>query len=161
MFSFSHERLIAILSRNYRFAAASEKGRKSAAVIQMKVFDDGFHTVLHAPVRASHVKPQNAQLSYAQPRWINAALLQQDAILKAMRTLEQGGETDFDPETCVGQAVSHDHNSYTPYRCPLHISRKTHADNVPSTFNCRLQWKARLAEIEVLAKQADNLCDAA
>ena len=29
-----------------------------------------------------------------------------------------------------------------------------HADKVPTTFSCRLQWKARRAEIEVLAKQA-------
>ena len=37
------------------------------------------------------------------------------------------------------------------------ISRRTHADNVPSTFSCRLQWKARRAEIDVLAKQATDL----
>ena len=28
---------------------------------------------------------------------------------------------------------------------------------MPATFSCRLQWKARRAEIEVLAKQADDL----
>ena len=50
-----------------------------------------------------------------------------------------------------------DHNRLTPRRCPLRMSRRTHADNVPSTFSCRLQWKARRAEIEVLAKQAADL----
>ena len=50
-----------------------------------------------------------------------------------------------------------DHNRFTPYQCPLRISRTTHADNVPATFSCRLQWKARRAEIEVLAKQAADL----
>ena len=41
------------------------------------------------------------------------------------------------------------------------ISRRTHADNVPSTFSCRLQWKARRAEIEILAKQATELSNEA
>ena len=50
-----------------------------------------------------------------------------------------------------------DHVRFTPYKCPLGISRRTHADNVPSAFSCRLQWKARRAEIEVLAKQAVSL----
>ena len=50
-----------------------------------------------------------------------------------------------------------DHERFTPYPCPLRISRRTHADNVPSTLSCRLQWKARRAEIEVLAKQATDL----
>ena len=50
-----------------------------------------------------------------------------------------------------------DHEHLTPYPCPLRISSKTHADNVPSTFSCRLHWKARRAEIELLAKQAASL----
>ncbi len=36
-----------------------------------------------------------------------------------------------------------DHDRFTPYRSPLGISRKTHENNAPSTFSCRLQWKAR------------------
>ena len=52
-----------------------------------------------------------------------------------------------------------DHERFTRRRCPLRISRRTHADNAPSTFSCRLQWKARRAEIEVLAKQAADLSD--
>ena len=39
------------------------------------------------------------------------------------------------------------------------MQRSTHAANVPSTFSCRLQWKARRAEVEVLAKQAADLSD--
>ena len=42
---------------------------------------------------------------------------------------------------------------------PAEITRRTHPDDAPSTFSCRLQWKARRAEIEVLAKQASDLCD--
>ena len=49
----------------------------------------------------------------------------------------------------------------TAKACPLRIVRKTHADDVPSTFSCRLQWIARRAEIEVLAKQAETLSDMA
>ena len=55
-----------------------------------------------------------------------------------------------------------DHEHCTRRRkYPLHISRTTHADNRPSFFSCRLQWKARHAQIEVLAKQAADLSDAA
>jgi len=54
-----------------------------------------------------------------------------------------------------------DHDRFTRYKCPLAISRRTHADDVASTWSCRLHWKARRAEIEVLAKQAISLCDAA
>ena len=39
----------------------------------------------------------------------------------------------------------------------LTVKRVTHPDDSPSTFSCRLQWKARRAEIEVLAQQATNL----
>ena len=49
------------------------------------------------------------------------------------------------------------HANFTPSRCPLRISRTTHADNVPSAFSCRMQWKARRAEIEMLAGQATDL----
>ena len=50
-----------------------------------------------------------------------------------------------------------DHEHFTPRACPLRVSRKTHADNLASSFSCRLQWKARRAEIEVLATQAADL----
>ena len=105
--SFSHDKLTAILSRQSEVAAASKKGRKPTAVMQMKVFDDCFHTVLNAPVQASNLKPQKTQLSYAQPRWTDHALLHQDAILKEMAIVQQGGETDIKPETDIGQAVLH------------------------------------------------------
>ena len=92
MFSFSHDRLTALLARHAEVAAARKKGRKSAAVMQMKFFDDCFHTVLNTPVRPSNVKPQKAQLSYAQLHSIDGALLHQDAILKETRTVQMGGE---------------------------------------------------------------------
>jgi hypothetical protein len=58
------------------------------------------------------------------------------------------------------QTTTHADNSDEPptRQQRMHtISRRTHADNVPSTFSCRLQWKARRAEIEVLANQATAL----
>ena len=66
-FPLRHDRLTAILSRHSEITAASRKGRKSAAVMQMKMFDDCFHTVLNMAVPASNEKPQKAQLSYAHP----------------------------------------------------------------------------------------------
>ena len=107
VFSFSRDRLSAILSRSSEVAAASRKGRKSAAVMQMKTFDDYFHTLLNTPVRPSTVQAQKAHLSYAQPHLIDFALLHQDAILKEMRTVHMGGETDVNPETDIGGAVLH------------------------------------------------------
>ena len=95
MFSLSHARLTAILSRHSEIDSASRKGRKSAAVIQTKIFDDCCHTVLNAPVRASNVKPQKAQLSYAHPHSINAALLHQDAIVTEMRNAQIGSEAEI------------------------------------------------------------------
>ena len=70
------------------------------------------------------------------------------------------------PESAVQTPASElphwiDPERYTPIACPLRISRKTHADDAPSTFSCRLQWKARRAEIEVLARQAESLADTA
>jgi len=107
MFSLSHDRLTAILSRHSEVASASKKGRKNAAVMQMKIFHDCFHTVLNTPVRASHAKPQKAQLSYAQQHSINGALLHQDAILKEMKTVQTNSETEINPETDIGAAVLH------------------------------------------------------
>ena len=107
MFSLSHARLTAILSRHSEVSAASRKGRKTAAVMQMKSFDDCFHTVLNTPVRPSTVKLQTAHLSYAQPHSITGALLHQDAILQEMRTVQKGGETEITPETDIGRAVLH------------------------------------------------------
>ena len=52
-----------------------------------------------------------------------------------------------------------DYGRFSRYKCPLRIARRMHAVNVPSTFSCRLQWKARRAEIEVLANQAASLSD--
>ena len=103
--SFSHDRLTAILCRHSEVASASKKGRKNAAVKQMKIFDDCFHTVLNTPVRASHAKPQKTQLSYAQSH--SYAFLHQDAILKEMRTVQIGNETEINQETDIGAAVLH------------------------------------------------------
>ncbi len=49
MCSLSHARLTAILARHAEVAAAHKPGRKSAAVMQMKIFDDCFHTWLKSP----------------------------------------------------------------------------------------------------------------
>ena len=43
----------------------------------------------------------------------------------------------------------------------LAITRLTCSDAVPAEFSCRLQWKARRAEIEILAAQAQSLTDKA
>ena len=102
----SHK-LTAILSRQSEIASASKKGRKSAAILQMKAFDDCFHTVLQTPVQASDAKPQKALLSYAQPHSINNALLHQDAILKEMRVVQMGNETQINAESDIGKAVLH------------------------------------------------------
>ena len=107
MFSLSHDKLTAILSRHSEVAAAHKKGRKSAAVMQMKTFDDCFHTVLNTPVRTSDGKPQKAHLSYAQPHLISDALMHQEAIVKEMRTAQTTGETEMNPETDIGRAVLH------------------------------------------------------
>ena len=46
-------------------------------------------------------------------------------------------------------------------RQTLQCSRTTCPEGSPSTWSCRLQWKARRAEIEVLAQQAEALTNAA
>ena len=46
-----------ILSRQDEVAAASEKGKKRAEVMQMKMFDDVFHEALNARVQPDQVKP--------------------------------------------------------------------------------------------------------
>ena len=46
-----------------------------------------------------------------------------------------------------------DHDRFTPRECPLRVSRRTHADNVPFIFTCQLLWKARRTEIVVLANR--------
>ena len=116
MFTVSDDRLKAILARHAEVAAASNKGRKSASVWQMKKFDDCFHTMLNTPVRAyahlSHAekalaKPQNALLTYARPHSIDAALLHQDAIVKEMKVVQTGGEAESNPESEIGKAVLH------------------------------------------------------
>ena len=103
----SPDRLKAILSRHAEVAAASKKGRKSAAVMQMKIFDNCFHTVLNTPVQASKARPQKPLLSYGQPHAIDSALLHQDAIVKEMRMMQNGGDITSDPETDIGKAVLH------------------------------------------------------
>ena len=70
-------------------------------MLQRKIFDDCFHTVLNTPVQASAVKPQKAQLSYAQLHLIDGALLHQDAVLKEMQIVARGGETEINPETDI------------------------------------------------------------
>jgi hypothetical protein len=106
-FAFHHDKLTDILSRRTEVAAASRKGRRSAAVIQMKIFDDTFHTVLNTPTTTNNGILQNPQLSYARPHSINAALQHQDAILQAMRSAQQGNATQNLADTEIGNAVLH------------------------------------------------------
>ena len=54
-----------------------------------------------------------------------------------------------------------DHRSCKPQKCPLTITRKTHPDNAAPTVSCRLQWRARRSQINILAKQAAELCNKA
>ena len=105
MVDLSLDRLTAILSRHAETADASTHGRKSAAVMQLEIFDDCFLTMLSTPVPACNVRPRKAQLSYAQSRSINDALHHQDAILKEMRIVQTGGETGTNAATDTGKAV--------------------------------------------------------
>ena len=107
MFSFPHAKLTAILCRESEVKAARKKGRKSAALLQMKCFDECFHTVLNTPVQPSEKTPQKVQLSYVQPESIAHALLYQDSILQEMRTAQNSGETKVDPNSDIGEAVLH------------------------------------------------------
>ena len=115
-FSLGHDRLTAILARHSEIAAASRQGSKKAAVMQMKRFDDCFHSMLATPVAAcsSRATPptgqaegSKAQLSYADPLSINGAFLHQEAIRTEMRKAERGSETEISPETDIGKAVFH------------------------------------------------------
>ena len=118
--------MIGILAREDEIATAvRQKGRKSAAVKQMKAFDDCFHEVLNKPVQACkcamcsgaenmqvatsgcQAKPQKTPFLYAQPHAVEIALLHQEAILKEMKKVENGREADVDLETEIGKAVKH------------------------------------------------------
>ena len=68
----------------------------------MKIFNDCFHTMLNTPVPPCEVKPQKAQLSYAQPHSINGVLLHKDAIPKEMRIAYTGSEIAINAETDNG-----------------------------------------------------------
>ena len=94
-----------ILSRRVEIVVAS--GRKNAAAVQMKMFDNVFHKTLHTAVQPNQVKAWNVQLSYARASSINAALQHQEAILKEMHAAQQSGITDVNPEDDVGKAVLH------------------------------------------------------
>ena len=107
MYNLDHARLTAILSRQSEVAAASRKGRKSVAVMQMMSFDKCFHTALNTPVPPSSVNLQKPQLSYAQSHSITCALFHQDAILQEMLTVQKGGELQITAETDIGRAVLH------------------------------------------------------
>ena len=95
--AFQPDKLIGILSRRSELAAASKPGPKTAAVKQMKIFDDRFHAVLNAPVPANQSEAQKPQFCYGCPHSSNVALLHQDAILKEMRNAQQRGEIEVNP----------------------------------------------------------------
>ena len=106
-FPLNRDALVEILSRRNEIAAASRKGRKNAALMQMKMFDDVFHEALNARVQPHEVKPADVQVSYANASSINLALQYQEAILKEMKACQQGGRTEVNPEDDFGKAVLH------------------------------------------------------
>ena len=107
MFSLSLDQVNGLLSRRSEVAAASKKGRKSAAVMQMKSFDDCYHAVMNTTLPPCTAEPEGTQHLYAHAHSAADALLHQDAILKEMRTLQNGGEPTIDPQTDIGKAVLH------------------------------------------------------
>jgi len=107
MFGLSLDRAKAVLRRETEVAAAAKKGPKSAVVVQMKQFHDRYHRLMNTPLPPLTVEIKQTQHLYAQPHLINGALLHQDAILKEMRTVQNGGNTEMQPETDIAQAVLH------------------------------------------------------
>ena len=79
---FNHNELVNILSRSAEITAGGRKGRKKAAHVQMKMFDDRFHTELNTPVPANSVNLQELQLSYVRVQSVNNAFQYHDAVVK-------------------------------------------------------------------------------
>lgn len=90
--AFNHSELVNILCRSAEITAAGRKGRKKAAHVQMKIFDDRFHTELNMLVPANSANLQETQLSYTSPQSIANALQYQDAVVKRMRAVQQDGK---------------------------------------------------------------------
>ena len=90
---FDHNKLVNILSRSAEITAAGRKGRKKAADVQMKMFDDRFHTVLNTPVPANSVNLQEKQFSYVRAQLVNNALQYQDAVVKQMKAVQLDGKS--------------------------------------------------------------------
>ncbi len=87
-FPLNRDALVDILSRRVEIASASKKGRKSAAVMQMKMFDNVLHEAMNARVQPNQVGPSDMQLSYTRASSINAALQHQEAVRKEMQALQ-------------------------------------------------------------------------
>ena len=112
--------------------------------MRMKTFDDCFHTVLNMPAPTSNVRLQSAQLSYARPHSINAGLHHQDAILKEMKTAQQGNDTQTEPETEIGKAALHNLQLTTKsaewidldtaLKGPRHVAKTLHQEIAGRSF---------------------------
>ena len=131
---FDHNKLVTILSRSDEITAAGRKGRKKAANVQMKMFDDRFHTVLNTPVPANSVNLQEKQFSYVRAQSVNNALQYQDAVVKQMKAVQLDGksisqDTDDDIEQIVLHNLSTEQRSAEwieladALKGPAHVAR--------------------------------------
>ena len=131
---FDHNKLVNILSRSDEITAAGRKGRKKAANVQMKMFDDRFHTVLNTPVPANSVNLQEKQFSYVRAQSVNNALQYQDAVVKQMKAVQLDGksisqDTDDDIEQIVLHNLSTEQRSAEwieladALKGPAHVAR--------------------------------------
>ena len=131
---FDHNKLVNIFSRSDEITAACRKGRKKAANVQMKMFDDRFHTVLNTPVPANSVNLQEKQFSYVHAQSVNNALQYQDAVVKQMKAVQLDGksisqDTDDDIEQIVLHNLSTEQRSAEwieladALKGPAHVAR--------------------------------------
>ena len=117
--SFSLEQLTTLLTRRVEIEAATKRGRKKQADVQMKVFDNLFHTALNTPVPPNNVKLAETQVAYKRQSDVLYALDFQDAVMKHM--LDNQKETaddpqNLDPANAVMLAVRHNLEQATPTR---------------------------------------------
>ena len=103
-----HNKLVNILTRTAEITAAGRKGRRKAADVQMKMFDDRFHTELNTPVPPNSVNLQEKQLSYVRAQSVDNALQYQDAVLKLMKAVQIDGKSiSQDTDDVIEQIVLH------------------------------------------------------
>ena len=102
----NHPELVSLLAREEEVAAAQKKGRKKTSNVQMKLFDDAFHSALHTAVPTNDVLLSEEQLGFSGARFPQvAAMLQyQDAVMQQMKK-DQPDVTE--PEDITREAVLH------------------------------------------------------